>query len=194
MMKGSKAGAFVVNHIGEDHVLGEGSRSHFVTLDDIKGVDGFSAMPHAEKIKLFLCWLHTHDGKERVAAKDVSACYEAPSLAPTNVHSMLSWMKGRRQALKNKAGYRLEMKISDELTALYGQRDATIQVPRILNDLPARLGKLKQRAYLDETLICFRHKVRIKIGVRAVGWIESEVRTWIAMLIAESRARVTHSA
>ncbi len=34
---------------------------------------------------------------------------------------------------------------------------------------------------------------RIKIGVRAVGWIESEVRTWVAMRIAESRTRVRHS-
>ncbi len=34
---------------------------------------------------------------------------------------------------------------------------------------------------------------RIKIGVRAVGWIESEVRTWVAMRIAESRASVRHS-
>ncbi len=33
---------------------------------------------------------------------------------------------------------------------------------------------------------------RIKIGVRAVGWIESEVRTWVAMRIAESRTRVGH--
>jgi prophage regulatory protein len=35
---------------------------------------------------------------------------------------------------------------------------------------------------------------RIKIGVRAVGWIESEVRMWVAMRIAESRASVRHSA
>jgi prophage regulatory protein len=35
---------------------------------------------------------------------------------------------------------------------------------------------------------------RIKIGVRAVGWIESEVRTWVAMRITESRARVKDSA
>jgi prophage regulatory protein len=34
---------------------------------------------------------------------------------------------------------------------------------------------------------------RIKIGVRAVGWIESEVRAWIAKRIAESRARVRDS-
>ncbi len=34
---------------------------------------------------------------------------------------------------------------------------------------------------------------RIKIGVRAVGWIESEVRTWVAMRIAESRASVMQS-
>jgi len=34
---------------------------------------------------------------------------------------------------------------------------------------------------------------RVKIGVRAVGWIESGVRTWVAMRIAESRTSVRHS-
>ena len=34
---------------------------------------------------------------------------------------------------------------------------------------------------------------RIKIGERAVGWIESKVRTWVAMRIAESRASVMQS-
>jgi len=34
---------------------------------------------------------------------------------------------------------------------------------------------------------------RIKIGVRAVGRIESEVRTWVAMRIAESRTSLRHS-
>ena len=29
---------------------------------------------------------------------------------------------------------------------------------------------------------------RIKIGVRAVGWIESEVHQWVAKRIAQSRA------
>jgi prophage regulatory protein len=34
---------------------------------------------------------------------------------------------------------------------------------------------------------------RIKIGVRAVGWIESEVQAWLAQRIAESRTHVKRS-
>jgi prophage regulatory protein len=34
---------------------------------------------------------------------------------------------------------------------------------------------------------------RIKIGVRAVGWIESEVQAWLAQRIAESRNHVKRS-
>jgi prophage regulatory protein len=35
---------------------------------------------------------------------------------------------------------------------------------------------------------------RIKIGIRAVGWIESEVQIWVARRIAASRNDVTVSA
>jgi len=35
-----------------------------------------------------------------------------------------------------------------------------------------------------------RFPKRIKIGIRAVGWIESEVQKWVAMRIAASRQEV----
>jgi prophage regulatory protein len=38
-----------------------------------------------------------------------------------------------------------------------------------------------------------RFPTRIKIGVRAVGWIESEVRMWVATRIAESRRTLKRS-
>ncbi len=39
-----------------------------------------------------------------------------------------------------------------------------------------------------------RFPKRIKIGIRAVGWIESEVQIWVAKRIAASRKDVRFSA
>jgi prophage regulatory protein len=39
-----------------------------------------------------------------------------------------------------------------------------------------------------------RFPKRIKIGIRAVGWIESEVQIWVAKRIAASRTHVKISA
>jgi predicted DNA-binding transcriptional regulator AlpA len=39
-----------------------------------------------------------------------------------------------------------------------------------------------------------RFPKRIKIGIRAVGWIESEVQIWVEKRIAASRAHVKFSA
>jgi prophage regulatory protein len=39
-----------------------------------------------------------------------------------------------------------------------------------------------------------RFPKRIKIGIRAVGWIESEVQIWVAKRIAASRTHVNFSA
>lgn len=38
-----------------------------------------------------------------------------------------------------------------------------------------------------------RFPSRIKIGLRAVGWIESEVQEWLAIRIERSRGSVSHS-
>ncbi|MDP9012663.1 MAG: hypothetical protein M3O41_08435, partial [Pseudomonadota bacterium] len=129
-----------------------------MTLEEIKALDGFSALAHSDKIKLFMWWLHTHRGRDRVKPREVLYCYEKLSLVPTNVATAMDRLEGQKQLVKNSQGYRLEMTIADALTAKYGQRDATIQVARLLTELPSRLANLKERAYLDETLICFRHK------------------------------------
>ncbi len=71
-----------------------------------------------------------------------------------------------------------------------GSTETSLQILR-LPQVCAVTGLKRSMIYQLEAEQRFPN--RIKIGVRAVGWIESEVRTWVAMRIAESRTRVRHS-
>jgi hypothetical protein len=108
-----------------------------VTLDDVKTVDGFAGLSHPEKIKLFMWWLHTCQGRERVKPREVQDCYENLSLAPTNVATAMDRLENQKQLVKNSQGYRLEMSIADGLTAKHGKRDATVLVDKLLTAPPA---------------------------------------------------------
>ena len=52
-------------------------------------------------------------------------------------------------------------------------------------------GLKRSMIYQLESEQRFPH--RIKIGMRAVGWIESEVQAWLAQRIEESRSPVKRS-
>jgi hypothetical protein len=52
----------------------------------------------------------------------------------------------------------LETRIRDPLEAKYGVRAATIQVDKLLSDLPTKIPNLAERDFLKEALICFRNK------------------------------------
>ncbi len=71
-----------------------------------------------------------------------------------------------------------------------GSADMALQILR-LPQVCAVTGLKRSMIYQLEAEQRFPN--RIKIGVRAVGWIESEVRTWIATRIAESRTNLRHS-
>jgi hypothetical protein len=150
-----------------------------VTLDDVKTVDGFAGLSHPEKIKLFMWWLHTYQGRERVKPREVQDCYENLSLAPTNVATAMDRLESQKHLVKNSQGYRLEMSIADGLTAKHGKRDATVLVDKLLTALPNRLGNLKERAYLEETLICFRHKAFRAAIVMAWNLTYDHLCEWI---------------
>jgi hypothetical protein len=130
-----------------------------VTLEQLVAtIDGFAALGHGDKIKIFMWWLHTHQKRERIQPREVTACYTQLSIAATNVGTMMNWLESKQHLIKNKQGYRLERTIDDELTAKYGQREATIHVEKLLTDLPGKLSNDSERAYLEETLICFRNR------------------------------------
>jgi hypothetical protein len=124
--------------------------------DIVSNIEGFAEWPHAEKIRFFGWTLHA-DGKERFAASEIRAYYEAHHLSqPANIHQQLANLVQQHDVLKDSQGYRLAKHVRDALAARYGQRQSTVQVDKLLLELPARVPDLAARSFLDEAIRCFR--------------------------------------
>ncbi len=129
--------------------------------DAIPAAEGFSNWSHAEKIKFFAWFLHTHRNQTHFTPAQVSGCFDELNLSPPSVVGpFLAAMEKRKpkEALRDASGYRLESRLRNQFDALYGQRTATVQVHRMLSELPSKVSNLIEKTYLEESLICFRHK------------------------------------
>ena len=74
-----------------------------------------------------------------------------------------------------------------ESSTLLASRDAVAPAPRVLRlkEVCKIVGIGRSFVYRLQAENRFPHS--IKIGARAVGWLEEEVRHWLAERIAESR-------
>lgn len=129
--------------------------------DFVAQIPGFSSFNHANKIRLFAWFVHSMRSQERFKPADIRGCYDYLSLdQPTDVNPFLAQMLSRRprEVLRDSRGYALERRVKDSLDAKYGQRPVTVQVDKLLSELPAKIPSLAERSFLDEALICFRHK------------------------------------
>ena len=78
------------------------------------------------------------------------------------------------------------------------QGELPLEAPRSISlATPQRILRLAQvraltglcRSSIYQLQALSRFPQRIKIGVRAVGWVEGEVQQWLAERIAQSRAK-----
>jgi hypothetical protein len=133
-----------------------------MNLEDVtNSIEGFSGWTFADKIKFFAWYLHTYRKQEYFDNKDIKKCFDElnldqPSLIGPFIVAMLK--KDPKEALQNSAGFRLEKRVRQNFDSLYGQRAATVQVHKILSELPSRIPTGDKQKYLEEALTCFRHK------------------------------------
>jgi hypothetical protein len=168
-----------------------------VTLEELASKElGLTSLPHGDKIRIFGWWLHTYGKLTHIKPRDINGCYLKLNLAQTNVSSMLDWLASKDVFLKSKDGYRLERSAADKITSQYGQRAATVHVERLLTELPARVPNIKQRDYLDETLICLRNGAFRATVVMAWNLAYDHLCEWIlvdATRLAEFNAQTPKS-
>jgi hypothetical protein len=89
---------------------------------------------------------------------DIARCYAEVHLnGPSNVGQQLAQLVSKKppQVLKNKSGYRLEKRVREGFDGQYGQRAITVEVTKLLADLPEKLPDLAERTFLSEALKCF---------------------------------------
>jgi hypothetical protein len=125
-------------------------------------ISEYTTLKEIDVIKLVIWWAHTYAQRENVTNEYLRQCYGTIGRAVPDggFSSYFKSLEERKpkHLIRSREGYKLEHRISDELTEKYGQRDAAIYVEKILTDLPPKLAKPDERTYLEETLICIRHK------------------------------------
>lgn len=129
--------------------------------DFVSRVPEYCKWNHAEKIKFFAWFLHTYGSKDRVNGPQIAACYDAlHEQQPTSISPFLSSMekKNPKEFLQDTRGYYLAKKMRDKFDGNYGRRDATVQVEKVLAELPGKIPDAAERDFLSEALICFRNK------------------------------------
>jgi hypothetical protein len=115
---------------------------------------------HAETIILLGWFLHTHNGDSRFAGAQVLKCYDDLDLQrPSSIGPYLAQLSGGKNPslLKDKSGYRLAAAIRGKVEAQYGEKQRIVQVTKLLTELPNKVPRLAERAFLEEAIICFKH-------------------------------------
>jgi hypothetical protein len=127
--------------------------------DFVSQISNFSARTHSEKIKIFGWYLRTHRKKERFTLAEVRGCYDALDLLLSpNMSTEFTRLVEKRELLKNAQGYSLERRVSEQLTAQYGEHETTIAVTKLLAELPGKIADDAERTFLQEALTCYRHR------------------------------------
>ena len=128
--------------------------------DFIASVRNFDSASHADRIRYFAWYLEVYKEKADFTGADVSKCFKDASYpGPSSVSPFLGSLYDQKKLLKAKAGrYRLSHEQRKLLNRKLGQRPATVAVDSLLASLPSKIANEAERVYLDEALICFRHK------------------------------------
>lgn len=128
--------------------------------DFAQQVDGFDALSHKDKIKVFGWYLHVHKVLASFDNEAIRACFRQLHLTPPDVSVYLPRMAAAKppELLKERSRYRLARAVRSELDAKYSLHQSVIQVNKLLSDLPDRVPDIAERAFLREAIACYRAK------------------------------------
>jgi hypothetical protein len=127
----------------------------------VAAIPDFERWNHADKIKYFAWYLHTYRGAQHFNATDIRECFEELGVpAPASINPFVGVMEKRtpKEVVKTAKGYKLEKWVRTALDARYGQREATIALPKRLVQLAATIEDPRERAYINEIFTCLRHR------------------------------------
>lgn len=127
--------------------------------DHVRGISEFNDLGWTDKIRFFAWYVQDVEGKEFFEQADITACFktlgmERPSSLGPYMSSLTS--KSPPDLMRTRKGYHLEHRARQRLADAYGSRPATIEVHKLLADLPAKLTNPVEKVFLEETLLCFQ--------------------------------------
>ena len=124
----------------------------------IDGVEGFSNLGHADKVRLFAWLQHFLRKKDRFTTGDVNWCYDQLSYKPGNTSQYLKNMENADELLPyTMGGYRCEGKFMAKYNDLYAEHDITVSVRQMVKDLVNVIPELGEKDIFQEALKCLKH-------------------------------------
>jgi hypothetical protein len=129
-------------------------------LDFVEPISDFSFKSAPFMIEAFAWYLHEVKERERVSTGDLAICFEKAHIPkPANIAASLAKLCGRKPArfIRDSKGYRLSVHARKELGELLPVRATAVKATRVLTELLVRVAEPTQKAFLQETLVCFNH-------------------------------------
>ena len=126
----------------------------------VDSISGFSGWGHGEKVKFFAWFLHAQKGLDRFDPAGIRSCYDDVTIEkPSNINPYIQNLEKKKpkEVLRDSRGLYLPKHVKDDFEQRYGQREITVQVTKLLAELPSKVPDLAERTFLDETLTCYRH-------------------------------------
>ncbi|GAB4462126.1 MAG: hypothetical protein OHK0029_28400 [Armatimonadaceae bacterium] len=124
----------------------------------VSSVSGFISMSQTEQVKLFGWFILSYGGYDRFTTTQVRHCFENLHMDVPNITDVLNKLESRKRkvVLKDGRGWRLEMRVRQEMDTKYGNRPISIAVEKSLIELPNSLVEETKRKYLEEALKCYK--------------------------------------
>lgn len=154
--------------------------SHLIHIAD------YDSLTTRERIRLFAWYLHTFQEKAAFSTADILDCYRKIHEKEAQASVYLTRMANYAQAdvLRVKGGYKLVGKIRKALDDKYGTDAGTVQITKLLAELPSKIPNMAEKAFLEEALKCYRVQAYRAASVMVwnlaydhlAGWIMADKR------------------
>lgn len=124
----------------------------------ISAHDSFYRQSGVEQILTVAWFLEARESRRSFASAHMRKCLREVGVEPPDLSVYLPRMarKSPPQLMKEGDGFRLSGKVRRELDKRYGGDPTVTRVSQILTDLPAKIPNITERAFLMETLNCYR--------------------------------------
>jgi len=147
----------------------------------IEGVSGFHRQTKVEQVLLLAWHLHAHKGVESFSPAALREVFKEAGIEAPDLSVYLPRLAGKKppQLLQARGAYRLDSRERRRYDQKYGNHPTTVAVTSLLSGLPAKVPDLAERAFLLETINCYRVKAYRAATVMAWNLAFDHVLRWV---------------
>ncbi|MDP2276183.1 MAG: hypothetical protein Q8N23_35000 [Archangium sp.] len=122
----------------------------------VRQVPEFEGWGHTQRIRFIGWYYHALDARPDYEVGEFRRAYERLNLTPpSNISQLVTQLVEQKQLIRKAKKLSLDRRLRLEFDAKYGQRPTAISVTKLLQELPAKVPHVAERAFLDETIKCF---------------------------------------